>query len=250
MGKYFKLIFLLLSLGFSPYFSLSQDYNDISDILPSKIILKEDYTIVVNGEKIFPDVPPVEYQGIVFVPLRFVSGALGAEIFWINEKKEVKIKTKEKEVIFKIGDLKTKQNNRISSLIAPPFVYRGRTMIPLKWTAKSLGADVKEKKNSMEISYKLGISNFTSKEGRPPSEVLKISSQKYPSGVGWIRWRNFKVKVINLFKKELRETQNKAVGPIFLTLWIISVYLYLSSFFRKKRKKIEIEGEEEIENES
>lgn len=231
-----KILFLSIFLFFS-LISYSEEYSDISDVLPSKISLKEDYTIVVNDEKIFPDVPPVEYEGIVFVPLRFISQALGAEISWIGEKKEVQIKRGERTVIFVVGEKYAKENDKISSLIAPPFIYRGRTMVPLKWTAKSLGAEVKEKKERMEISYKVGILNPSANRDNPPLKVIKTASSKHPEEVGWLRWRNFKVKVVDIFGKELKQQQNRAVAPLFILLWIISVYLYFLPWFKRKTKK-------------
>jgi len=44
---------------------------------------------LINGEPVVIDVPAVIYNDQTYVPLRFVSNALGTEVNWDNESKTV-----------------------------------------------------------------------------------------------------------------------------------------------------------------
>jgi len=48
--------------------------------------------VVINGESRPLDVPPMLYQGIVLVPVRVLSEALGAYVQWVPEKRVVAIR--------------------------------------------------------------------------------------------------------------------------------------------------------------
>ena len=119
-----------------------------SDLVAASIKIRPDFSITVNKELVKSDVPPVEYEELIYVPVRFVSSYLGAKIIWYKLSKEVLILLPSRQIHLKVGDRKAKVNKKTLSLVSPPFIYQGRTMIPLKWTATHLGAKVKEKRKN------------------------------------------------------------------------------------------------------
>jgi len=48
--------------------------------------------VVVNGETRPLDVPPMVYQGIVLVPVRVISEALGAYVLWVHDRRLVVVR--------------------------------------------------------------------------------------------------------------------------------------------------------------
>jgi hypothetical protein len=49
-------------------------------------------TVTINGETRPLDVPPILYQGVVLVPVRVISEALGAYVLWVPDKRLVVVR--------------------------------------------------------------------------------------------------------------------------------------------------------------
>jgi hypothetical protein len=122
------------------------------DVLPDEVRFREDYTIVVDGRVIIPDVPPVERNGVIFVPLRFVSEAMGAKVTWNSETKQAILEWDNARTIFTIGKLEVDYKGEPVLLRASPFIYSERTMLPLKISAQGIGYDVYEQPNVMVMT--------------------------------------------------------------------------------------------------
>ena len=81
-----------------------------------------------------------------FLPIRPVVEALGGQIFWNAEERQVTIQSNNREIVLWIGNPIAELNGvrtpidqqEISAYIAPP----GRTMLPLRFIAEALGAEV------------------------------------------------------------------------------------------------------------
>lgn len=55
----------------------------------------ENISLIVDGEKINPDVPPQIIDGRTMVPARFIAEPLGAEVEWDDENNSVVITSKQ-----------------------------------------------------------------------------------------------------------------------------------------------------------
>jgi hypothetical protein len=106
---------------------------------------------VVNGESKALDVDPMLYGGRTMVPLRFIAESLGADVQWDPAEQKITIAGGEPaapaektqfDVILKIGRNQAFVNSEPKILDAPPMLYGGRTMVPLRFIAEALGADV------------------------------------------------------------------------------------------------------------
>jgi hypothetical protein len=78
-----------------------------------------------------------------YVGIRFVSEALGANVEWLNDSRQVKIKDGNNEIVLTIGEKDAIVNGQIvshdsKSVILPP----GRTFVPLRFISETLGATV------------------------------------------------------------------------------------------------------------
>ena len=106
------------------------------------VVVKEQVTITVDKATVRTDVPPINVQGQTLVPVRGVFNAFNADIDWIPCERRVFVRKGTTVIWIGIGDTHAKVNDAILPLAVPAQIYRGRTMVPLRFIAESLGAQV------------------------------------------------------------------------------------------------------------
>jgi len=90
----------------------------------------------------FRDVQPQEINGRVFIPLRDVAEALNAQVTWNEATQTVNGMRAGKTFSLPIGSHNAMIGDRTVQLDEPARLSYGRTMVPLRFAAEALGADV------------------------------------------------------------------------------------------------------------
>jgi hypothetical protein len=90
----------------------------------------------------FRDVQPQEINGRVFIPLRDVAEALNAQVTWNAATQTVNGMRAGKTFQLPIGSRSAFVGDRTVQLDEPARLQFGRTMVPLRFAAEALGADV------------------------------------------------------------------------------------------------------------
>lgn len=96
--------------------------------------------IVLNGIALASDQPPLERDGRVFVPLRGVFERLGARVTF--SAGSIAMAAGTHTIALRAGETTATIDGRTETLDAPPIVIGGRTLVPLRFVAQALGADV------------------------------------------------------------------------------------------------------------
>jgi hypothetical protein len=105
--------------------------------------------VKVNGYSIVMDEAPAYIDSdsqLTYVPLRFVSEALGAEIGYTSLANPISAaieKPKYHEVKVLLNDKKAEIDGKVKEIEGAPVLQNGRTMVPLRIISEGLGADVK-----------------------------------------------------------------------------------------------------------
>lgn len=130
--------------------------------LPAQALADEAPALFVNGRQLHPDVPPVIVEGRTLAPLRVIGEALGGDVFWDEKEKRVFVHSADgRVVILKIGEkqaevrvpkqvkmgdvvvtLQGTFDVRQVTLDVPAQILNGRTLVPLRFLAESLGVEV------------------------------------------------------------------------------------------------------------
>jgi len=92
-------------------------------------------TAVINGVTNNIDVPPMLINNRTMVPLRFIAESLGADVQWLEKTNTVEIRQDGKCLQLVLGQTGP-------GLDTPATIVRGRTLIPVRYVAESLGANV------------------------------------------------------------------------------------------------------------
>src|ERR1700736_4982288 len=94
-------------------------------------------TIIVNGQQVQFDQPPIERGGRVFVPLRGVFERLGATVVYDNGV--INATGNGRNVQLKIGSTLATINGETYTSDVAPFLVGARTLVPLRFISEALG---------------------------------------------------------------------------------------------------------------
>jgi hypothetical protein len=121
-------------------------------------------TVVVNGQPVQFDQPPVVQAGRVFVPLRGVFERLGASVAYSNG--QINATAHGTSVSLTIGSLQATVGGRQETLDVAPFLVGERTLVPLRFVASALGASVNWNDSTSTVTITGG--NRQPGGGEPP----------------------------------------------------------------------------------
>ncbi len=99
-------------------------------------------TVVLDGESMSFDVPPMMIEGRTMVPVRGIFEALGAEITWDPQNRKIVATTKDVQVVLYANNQNARINDANVQLDVPATIMDGRTFVPLRFVSESLGANV------------------------------------------------------------------------------------------------------------
>jgi len=140
----------------------------------TKVVVKDIVTITVDKSQVRSDVPPIMANGVTLVPVSSIFRAFNAEIGWFPHEKKVYIRKNTQVIWLRIGDAQAKVNDSIIPLQAPAMIYRGRTMVPLRFIAEALGARVDWNKSTQTIT-------ITTRETVAPAPMPQTQAPVPPS---------------------------------------------------------------------
>lgn len=141
--------------------------------------------LVVAGQEVVPDVPPVLSGGRVLVPLRGVFEALGATVQWDPAQGAVIARRAGREVVLAPGSREARVDGRPVPLDEPARVVGGRVLVPLRFLGEALGADVRWDPGTATV--------YVDPEGMPPALRLAVEERSVR-----LRDRTVTVKVLRL----------------------------------------------------
>ncbi len=111
-------------------------------------------TVVVNGQQVQFDQPPIERSGRVFVPLRGVFEKMGASVVYDNGV--INATGNKGNVQLHIGSTSALVNGAQQQLDVAPFLVGSRTYVPLRFISQALGATVDYNATSRTVSINNG----------------------------------------------------------------------------------------------
>ncbi len=99
--------------------------------------------VSINGKEISFDVSPVIIEGRTLVPLRAIFEALEVNVWWDDSTKTVMATTEGKIIILQIDNNIAFVNSEKLELEVSAKLIEGRTLVPVRFIAETLGAEVK-----------------------------------------------------------------------------------------------------------
>jgi len=113
--------------------------------------------VFLNGKQLTFDQEPVLVENRILVPLRIIAESLGATVEWTGLRPQVTVQKGDTVIGLNIGSNEGFTNSRqIFFLEQPPVLVNGRTMVPLRFLAETLGAKVDWDEKSRIVSISDG----------------------------------------------------------------------------------------------
>jgi len=101
--------------------------------------------VLLDGEKLeFDDVAPVMVNDRTMVPIRVIAEALGAEVEWDEDTREVTLVIDGESLKFAIGET-------VAGMDVPAMIMNDRTFVPLRFISEFFGADVEWCQDSQTV---------------------------------------------------------------------------------------------------
>lgn len=125
---------ILFFIAFAAFFI----YNLFSTVNAEAIPI----SLLVNGQAIKTDSPPVIQNSRALVPVRAIFERLGAKVTWDGVNNTVMVVYNNNKVTLKINDTRAYINNKGVNLEVKPQIINSRTMIPLRFVAEGIGCMV------------------------------------------------------------------------------------------------------------
>lgn len=111
-------------------------------VVPINVRGQEAVKVTVDGKLLQFDVPPTIINGRTLVPLRAIFEALGVEPVWDGQTRTVTAKKGDTTIVLPIGSKHATVKGKQIELDVPAQIIDGRTLVPARFIAESLGADV------------------------------------------------------------------------------------------------------------
>ncbi len=108
--------------------------------------------ILMDGEPMTLEVPPVVRAGRVLVPFRALFEAFGATVGWTAATETVTGQLGTTTVSLRLNRPEAVVNERTVRLDVVPVVLNGRTLVPLRFVAENLGADVRWEERTQTVT--------------------------------------------------------------------------------------------------
>lgn len=139
------------------------------------------FKLKVNGKTLDCSVPPIVFHDYSVVPARDVFEHLGAEVLWDGANEKVTVNYQNTKIVLYINNTAVYKNSKVESMPIAPKIINGKTMIPVRYVAESLGFDVgfDSKTDTISITTKKTTTTTPTPTPTPEAPVYTVKLQSY-----------------------------------------------------------------------
>ena len=144
------------------------------------------FGLKIDGQTLSCSVPPIVFNDYSVVPARDVFERLGARVDWLDREQKVTVVLGDTGIILYINKLTAYKNGTEYTMPIAPKIINGKTMIPVRFVAESLGYDVAFDATTDTISIttsgKTSAPDNTTNTGsteEPPAAAAGVTLQSY-----------------------------------------------------------------------
>jgi len=169
--------------------------------------------VTVNGKPVsFGAVQPTRVGGSVLIPLRAVVESLGADIKWEGATQTVRGSKGSREFSLQINSRNAIVNGQPVTLSTPAQMLSGTTMVPLRFVAEALGAEVEWNAALQQVVINApDDGGVAPAPGRIEGQVVSVRADQITVLVDGLR-QTFRVGRDSIILRGLEGARGSAVG--------------------------------------
>lgn len=108
---------------------------------PAPVVVSN-ISVYLDGKQLAFDSKPVVINGTTLVPMRTIFEALGMDVCWYENSQTILSERSSLNITLKIGSKYAYKNQEEITLLEPPRLINGRTMVPLRFIAEAADCTV------------------------------------------------------------------------------------------------------------
>ncbi len=135
-------------------------------------------TGTVNGKTTTLEQGAVIKNGRTMVPLRFITDAMGATLAWDAATKTANITLADNKIALTIDNAVAKVNDYDVALDAPATIINGKTVVPVRFVAESMGATTAWDATLKKVTVQFSMDWLTNKAVVPFWEAMNAALGK------------------------------------------------------------------------
>ena len=165
-------------------------------------------SIAVNGQRINTEFEPFVFQGRTYLPTRDVASAMGFNVTWegatntvhLTSQANVPLQTvsspgrvAQETIIVNFNNIRVAVNGTLTNTEYEPFVYQGRTFLPVRDVANATGFDVtwEDATNTVHLTSRTGnvVPNYPAHQPtipapvQPPQPPVQVGNITIPANI-------------------------------------------------------------------
>lgn len=140
---------------------LSQNSAFANQRIGNGLYLESNVTVIVNGKKVTFKDPVLNKNGHLFLPMRNLYEIIGATVHWDQKTKTASAKRDENRVAVTVNSKTAIVNGKTVAVNVPPFLYKDKTYVPIRFLSENLGGSVKWNQQSRKVEISLNDGQTT-----------------------------------------------------------------------------------------
>ena len=194
------MLFLLVFIG-SVRYNIEKERFTMRKIITAFLIIlcltaanvyADDITVIMDGEEMSFDQPPVIMNDSTLVPFRAIFERLGMEVEWDSTDKSVIAYNDDTAIGLIVGYDTMFVNDDEVQLIAPPTIINDRTLVPLRAISEAVGAYVGWDGETRTVTINTGGKEAGTQPAqsdvRAEQVLALVNAERAKYGMGPVSW--------------------------------------------------------------
>ncbi|RHW36203.1 copper amine oxidase N-terminal domain-containing protein [Lysinibacillus yapensis] len=155
LSKFNKLLIVSILIA-SSLLLLNQDKTFAAQRIGNGLYIKNNVTVMVNGERVTFNDPILNKNGQLFLPMRDFYEIIGATVYWNQKTKTASAERNGNRVDVTLNSRTAKLNGETVTVNVPPFLYKYKTYVPIRFLSEKLGGTVKWNQQAQRVDITVG----------------------------------------------------------------------------------------------
>lgn len=136
--------------------------------------------LMIDGQSISAEVPPLIKNGRTLVPVRVIAEGLGATVGWNQDTRTATITQEGSKLVLQVDNPNATLNGKQVKLDAPPLMYHQRMLLPLRFVGEAFGTSIGWDSQSRTVLVNKSVSlQVNGQDVKNPPKFYRVADELY-----------------------------------------------------------------------